>query len=100
MPSPRLSASRVPPTAITSPSARMTRLWRRRGKFIGLVRLHAGEAAVISMIAALLIAGSPPPERRILPGAYIADDSAWPLLPNELVGPFVQAAFGLFGSSR
>ena len=69
------SAAVVPPIARTVPSARIVRFIRRRAKAIGATSRQAGLAAVMSMTAARLIAGSPPPTRRILPGAYMTADS-------------------------
>src|SRR5262245_64187975 len=78
---------RVPPTAITWPSARTTRLWRRRGEAMEAASFQAGEAGVVSVTAAFARAGSPPPARRIFPVPHMAQDSAYPLEPELLVGP-------------
>ncbi len=65
----------VPPMAMTLPSASSVRFIRRRAKAIGAISRHAGDAAVMSITAARLMAGSPPPARRILPGRYMTSDS-------------------------
>ena len=70
------SERRVPPTAMTEPSRRIGVFMRRRGLAIGAVSVQAGLEAVLSKICVRAIDGSPPPARRILPGAYIAPDSA------------------------
>src|SRR5262245_57181812 len=63
---------------------------------MAVISCHAGDAAFMSMTEARANAGSPPPARRILPGAYMAPHSAYPLLPNGFVGPSLQVPVARF----
>src|ERR1051326_4984377 len=61
----------LPPTIKTFPSGRMTALCCLRGKCMLLVNFHAGVVALRSIVSAVAVGGSAPPNTATLPGEYI-----------------------------
>src|SRR6478672_1902964 len=97
MPVSALSAA-LPPVTTTSPSARTVALAQIRYFGIEAIFLYDGVATLMSMTAAAFLpwlwgpccsgrAVEPPPQRRILPGAYITSVEFQPLGPSDGIVP-------------